>query len=101
MINTIEQLIFQDTKLWGLSKINFKLNLLLRMSKVVISNKIYKFEDNFFQSSLNIDKNPQNFLCWKVSHLTLYNGEIDIAQQECKSCLPIVNAIRFILQTID
>ena len=79
MINIIEQLIFQDTKLSGLSKINFKLNLLLRMSKVVVSNKIYKYEDKCFQSSANIHKSPQNFLCWKVSHLTLYIGEIDIA----------------------
>ena len=96
VINTIQQLIFQDTKLWGLSKINFKLNLLymLRMSKLVVNNRIYKFEDKLFWGSVNIHKNPQNPLCCKVSHLTLYNGEINIAEQECKSCLPVVNAIR-------
>ena len=96
VINTIQQLVFHDTKLWGLSKINFKLNLLLRMSKLVVSNRIYKFEDKFFRGSVNIHKNPQNLLCWEVSHLILYNGEIDIAQQECKSCLPVVDAIRLI-----
>ena len=83
----MQQLIFQDTKLWGLSKINFKLNLLLRMNKLVVSNRIHNFEDKFFRGSVNIHKNPQNLLCWKVSHLTLYNRGIDIAQQqECKSC---------------
>ena len=96
VINTIQQLIFLDTKLWGLSKINFKLNLLLRMNKLVVSNRIYKFEDKFFRGSVNIHKKPQNFLCWEVSHLTLYNGEVDNAQQECKSYLPVVDAIRLI-----
>ena len=59
-----------------------------------VSSRIYKFENKFFRGSVNIHKNPQNILCWKVSHLTLYNGEIDIVQQECKSCLPVVDAIR-------
>ena len=52
--------------------------------------------DKFFQSSVNIHKNPQNLLCWKISHLTLYNGEIDIVQQESKSYLPVVDAVRLI-----
>ena len=58
VINTIQQLIFHNTKLQGLSKINFKLNLLymLRMSKLVVGNRIYKFEGKFFQGSVNIHK---------------------------------------------
>ena len=62
VINTIQQHFFQDTKLWGLSKINFKLNLLLRMSKLAVSNRIYKFEDKFFKVQLTSTKILKTFV---------------------------------------
>ena len=60
---TIEQLIFKDIKLWGLSKIYFKQNIL--WINFEDEQAVFTFEDKYFWGSVQIHKFLKNLYPWK------------------------------------